>query len=123
MLQQLQNDLVCETISATAADNQTNLPVVLGSRRPVVVRLRGWERNAWLVFGIAGAANGGLALAGLLGASISHAVVQWAEVVTGAAAIAAIIGLLLAMARYDGETTDLPPRRGSRLISRFRRRP
>ena len=71
MLQQLQNDLVCETISATAADNQTNLPVVLGSRRPVVVRLRGWERNAWLVFGIAGAANGGLALAGLLGASIS----------------------------------------------------
>lgn len=42
MLQQLQNDLVCETISATAADNQTNLPVVLGSRRPVVVRGMAW---------------------------------------------------------------------------------
>jgi hypothetical protein len=100
-------------------DGQKTHAVLLGGRPAGVVRLRGWERYGWMAFAVAGLVTGGLSLAKLLRASISSPIFNGAETITSAAAVAAVVGFVLAMRRYDGETKEVPPSRTKRLASRF----
>jgi hypothetical protein len=81
-------------------DDRKTLPVLFGSPSSSVIRLRGWERYAFLAFAIAGAVAAVLAAASLLGISISDSVGQWAEIIVGATAVAAVTGVACAMGRY-----------------------
>ena len=72
-----------------------------------------------MAFAIAGLLTGGLGLAKLLGASISNGTFNGAETITSTAAVAAAVGFILAMRRYDGQTKEVPPSRTKRLASRF----
>ena len=72
-----------------------------------------------MAFAVAGLVTGGLGLAKLLGASISSTLFNGAETITSVAAVAAVVGFVLAMRRYDGETKEVPPARTKRPASRF----
>jgi peptidoglycan/LPS O-acetylase OafA/YrhL len=100
-------------------DGRKTHPVLLGGRWAGVIRLRGWERYGWMAFAVAGLVTGGLSLAQLPGASIRKRDFDGAETITSAAAVAAVVGFVLAMRRYDGETKEAPPSRTKRLASRF----
>jgi hypothetical protein len=100
-------------------DGQNTHPVLLGGQPAGVIRLRGWERYGWMAFAVAGLVTGGLGLAKLLGASIGSTISSGAETITSAAAVAAVVGFVLAIRRYDGETKEVPASRTKRLASRF----
>jgi hypothetical protein len=118
----LHDEFVGRRMLEMEPDDRKTLQVLFGSPSASVIRLRGWERYAFLAFAIAGVVAAVLAVASLLGVSISNSVVQWAQVIVGATAVAAVTGVACAMARYQGETTELPPSRANRLVARFTKR-
>jgi hypothetical protein len=89
-------------------DDRKTLPVLLGSRPAAVIRLRGWERVAYLGFSVGALVIGALTVANQLGASISRGIFHGAEGFTATAALSALAAFVVAIRRYDGETADWP---------------
>ena len=104
-----------------SADAKTT-PIVLGSNASAVIRLRGWERYAFLAFLSTTVVVGALAAAQLVGASVPSIVMSSAATLAGIAAIIAFVGFWFAARRYDGESVELPPSRSADLIARVRNR-
>jgi hypothetical protein len=101
----LRDEFVDPRMLVMEPDDRKTLPVLFGSPSSSVIRLRGWERYAFLAFAIAGAVAAVLAAASLLGISISDSVGQWAEIIVGATAVAAVTGVACAMARYGQQAS------------------
>ncbi|MGZ4316090.1 MAG: hypothetical protein ACXVRS_09680 [Gaiellaceae bacterium] len=104
-----------------SADAKTT-PIVLGSQPSAVIRLRGWERYAFLAFLSTTVVVGVLAAAPLVGASVPSIVMSSATTLAGIAAIIAFVGFWFAVRRYDGESVQLSPSRSAGLIARVRNR-
>ncbi len=83
--------------------------MLLWGRPAAVIRMRGWERYAYVAFGIATSAAGALSVSTLFGASIGKAVTDGADTIAGFTGLAAVIAFVLAMCRYDGELEDVRP--------------
>jgi hypothetical protein len=104
-----------------SADAKTT-PIVLGSKPSAVIRLRGWERYAFLAFLSTTVVVGALAAAQLVGASVPSIVTSSAATLASIAAIIAFVGFWFAARRYDGESLEVPPSRSAGLIVRVRNR-
>ena len=96
--------------------------MLFGSRPHAVVRLRGWERYAFVLWLLCISAIGALSFANLFGATIPSSVTHNGEIAAGALTIVALVAILRAMNRYEGELRDTPRSRTDRLIARFTHR-
>ena len=113
-----------ETLPDMRANDEKTLALALafGSRPAAVFRLRGWERYALLAFALGSTIAAGLSLASPIGVSMGGEVSHLVEGIASLTALPAVIGVLVAIRRYDGETAGLPDSRARRLASRLTRR-